>query len=258
MNFLYFKSGNTSKVVSKEDVAELGLEYALGQSIENREVLNGPGGQKGVVFCDSERSGDRAAGYFPDQQTWREMPARDGRPPLYIGYWNDAPPTPASLARKTQLPAAPVLMADDRYWQIPIVRNYDEQSDTYTSNLPAYLDYDEQGNITKGRVLGCYKRLWDLTAPVADIKFGTGDPNVSEQQLFTAVVALLQANYVVDLPELAVLGVLADDYSLTAAIEVSCRLDRLKRWIAEAEEQKKTTTTPPIPPGSTTSAGDAA
>lgn len=257
MNFLYFKAGSIAKVVTKQDVRELGLEYALGDSIENREVLSGPGGQRGVVFCDSARAGDRSAGYFPDQQTWREMPTRDGRPPLWIGYWNDAPPTPESLARASQLPGVPVLMADERHWLIPIVRNYDEQRDVYTSNLPAYLDYDGEGRIVPGQVLACHQRLWDLTAPVADAQFGTGDPLESEQQLYTAVVALLTANYVVDLPELVVLGVLASDYSLATVVEVSCRYDRLKKWIAESEEQKKTESTP-TEPGSSTSAGDEA
>ncbi|WP_425397857.1 hypothetical protein [Aeoliella sp.] len=227
-NFLYFKSGDTRKVVTKDDVAELGLEYALGASIENREVTAGPGGQKGVVFCDSLRS-DRPAGYFPDKQTWREMPARDGRPPLYIGYWNDAKPTPESLAREGRLKSVPVIMADDQPWRIPIVRQFNEETGEYESKLPAYLDYDEHGNAVRGRTLDCYQSLWDLTAPVVEPDFGTGDPNEDELKLFTAAVALLQANYAVALPELAILGVLAADDSIVAAIQIHCRYDQLLR-----------------------------
>lgn len=262
--FLYFKAGGGK--VTRADVEQYGLDYALGESIETREVLAGPDGSAGGwVFCDSYRAGNRAAAYQPDQQTWRELPHREGRPALWVGYWNDAKPTPASLQRPAMLPGAGVLLADGHQWTVPIVRRAiesDSQLVAYECQLPCYLDYDAEGRVTKGRVLGVHQRLWDLTAPVADAKFGTGDPLESEQQLYTAVVALLRANYVVDLPELVLLGVLADDESLALVVQVSCRYDQLRQWVAAARDdnqegdQKKTESTPP-PGGSTTSAGDA-
>jgi hypothetical protein len=258
--FLYFVSGRGTPV-KREDLAKLGLEYAFTSSLQNCEVRgNTPSGQNGYVCCDAKRSGDRTAGYYPDQQTWREMPKRPDGTRVWIGYWNEAKPTPDSLERASTLPGARLKLADDRMWLVPIVRIHDRQTDTYKSNLPTYLDFDAEGRVVPGRVVDAYQRLWELTAPVAEREFGQAesdtDKDLATQQLYTAVVALLQANYVVALPELVMIDALADD-CLALLVQISCRFDQLREWIAasKGDEQKKTTSSP-TPPGSSTSAGD--
>lgn len=259
-SFLYFVSGVTTPVTPAL-IEQYGLGYAFTGTPENSATNgNSPSGVPGCVFVDSTRQEGRTAGYHPDRQTWRELPAADNRPPLWLGYWTDAKPTPAQLARTELLDGPELLLADGNRWQVPIVRSYDEVSRTYQCELPAYLDYDAAGRPVRGEVIEKHRRLWELTAPIASRHFADGSEGEdgseaeAEQQLYAAVVALLQANYVVDLPELVQLRAIADEASLATAALVSCRYDVLVRWIDELGAKKNDPTTTS---GSSTSAGEA-
>jgi len=247
--FLYFRSGDT-RPIGLDGVTGLGLGYILddGSSIETRQVNAGsPSGKAGLVFADSSRHDPKhLVGINLAEQVWREMPASGDRAELWIGYWKDSKPVPDDLARPSMLRGPKLKMADGNAWQVPIVRRYDESLDQWESELPAILDYDKQGHIIRGKPLEKYKQLWDITAVLAGEQFerDSGENiEIDDQQVYRAVVALLQANYVVALPELVILEALADDDSLSLVALASCRYDQLMKWI-EASDQKKSESSP--------------
>jgi hypothetical protein len=248
-SFLYFHPGGPAAITPKH-VTKIGLDYALdGAQLEGRRVNNNsPSGKPGLLFADSARQGGKAVGYYADQQTWRQMPSIGGRPELWVGYWNDAKPTPGELQRPQMLRGPLITFADGNQWQIPIVRHYDV--DHYQSALPAYLDYDDSGKVVKGNPLEKYNELWELTTPIAEAHIS--DAECTDDQLYTAIFALLGANYTVGMAEIIALQILADDESLALAALASCRYDKLLEWL-----QKKTDS-PSTENGSDSSAGDAA
>lgn len=256
--FLYFVSGD-QRPVTKETVAKWGLAYAFPGSIEGRPCNhNSMTGSQGYVFCDPARHGGKAVGMYADQQTWRKMPNVEGRPELWVGYYNEAKPTPSDLQREKLLRGPKIKLAEGNAWQIPIVRRFDDAAQRWESELPAYLDYDDAGKLITGKPLKEYSHLWDVTAPLADARFmkdaGEAAPDVTEQQVVTAVVALVQANYVAALPELIALGAL-EESDLAMIAMVSCRYDALVGWLNTIQ---KKTNDPPTPSGEITSAGEAA
>lgn len=233
--FLYFWSGGPASI-SVAKASEFGLGYAFaGASIETRQVNgNSPSGKAGLVFCDEKRQGGRVCGCDMANQTWRKMPDVEGRPELWVGYWNDAKPGPQDLQRETMLRGPLIKFADGNQWQIPIVRKWME--DRYESELPALLDYDSTGKITRGKPLAKYAELWDATTAIADAHV-SGEA-YTEDQLYDALFRLLAANYVVSFVELVSLGALADDGAIGVAVLASCRYDMLIDWIDST--QKKT------------------
>lgn len=253
-SFLYFWSGGPPSI-NADKITEFGLDYALaGASIETRQVnSNSPSGSPGLVFCDSKRMGGRVAGCDMDAQTWRKMPDVEGRPELWVGHWNDAKPGPGDLQRGNVLGGLSAMLADGNRWIVPKVRHYDETLQVWQSDLPAYLDYDSTGKIIRGQPLEKYRQLYEDTAALADAEL-SGEP-VDEQTLYRAVFALLGANYVVSMPELVLLGALADDDSLSLVALTSCRYDKLLDWI---DTLQKKTDSPTTLNGSPTTAGDAA
>jgi hypothetical protein len=239
--FLYARAG--TKPIDAKAIDALGLRYAITGPVQNRETNSkGPNGGPCCLFAEESRQAGKSVGYYPDQQTWRKMPTIEGRPELWIGYWNDAKPTPTDMARRQMLRGASLKLADGNHWQIPIVRRYDDAAQRWESELPALLDFDDAGNVVRGAPVAAYASLWEATAPLADEQFaqdsGESDAKgLDEQQLYRAVVALLQANYVVALPELAMIGALADDESIATIVMVAVRYNALIGWV---EDQKKT------------------
>lgn len=253
--FLYFVSSDLPSI----DAKAAGLGYAMQDSVETREAASGPGGRRGVVMYDPKRHEGKRIGYYRDQQTWRKLPADAGLPERWIGYWSDAPPTPDSLKREKMIRGASMRLADGHQWQIPIVRRFDDAAQKWESELPTYLDYDDNGRIVTGSVREEYASLWDATAPIADREFAAAAGESPEaladcnQKLYGAVVALLQANYVVALPELIVMRTLDEGTPSLVAL-ASCRYDTLMKWLDD--NQKKTS--PLTPNGETTADGVAA
>ncbi len=240
--FLYFISEDT-RPLTPERIRAMGLGYAFTANPENSAVSGkSPNGKSGNVFADSTRQNGRRAGYYAEQQTWRKLPHVEGRPELWVGYWNDAKPTPEDLQRGKLLRGPKLTLADGAAWQVPIVRRFDEAAQRWESELPAYLDYDESGQVVRGQPVDEYTRLWELTAPLADAQFARdageeGATGPTDADVYAAVAALLQANYVVDLPELIALRALQESDAGTICL-VACRYEQLMAWIAD--DQKKT------------------
>jgi hypothetical protein len=251
--FLYYVAGD-QRPVTRELVAKWGLGYAFPGSIEGRPCNhNSMTGSQGYVFGDPARQGNRAAGMYANEQTWRKLPTVEGRPELWVGYYNEAKPTPSDLQREKLVRGPKIPLADGQKWQIPIVRRYDDALQLWQSELPAYLDYDETGRIITGEPLAEYRDLWEITAPLASAQFA--GEKLTDDLIMSAVEKLLQANYVVALPELIALQALADNDIVGTIIMVACRYRQLLSWIDELEKKSND---PPTASGSTTADGAAA
>ncbi|BBO34734.1 hypothetical protein [Lacipirellula parvula] len=253
--FLYFVGGD-QRPVDFEKLAKWQLSFAIETSIENRPVSTGPSGGAGNVFMEDAPGVD--AGYYPDDQTWSKMPAVEGRPELWIGYWNDRKPTPQTLKRAKLLRGPVLTLADGNEWQVPIVRRYDGAAQQWQCELPAYLAFDGTGKVGPGRPLAKYAHLWDATATIAELQFAkdAGDEarEPTQDELLAAVSALMGANYRVSLPELIALEALEETH-LALIVMVAVRYESLVNWLTTV--QKKSSDLPTLS-GATSSDGEAA
>lgn len=237
--FLYFRSGD-QRTLTREGVAKLNLAYAFPSGIQCVQVnSNSPSKSQGLVFADPARHEGKRVGYFPDQQTWRKLPTVEGRPELWVGYWNDAKPRPGDLARDKFVRGINCSLADGNKWHIPVVRVFDGPQEKWVSELPSAWVDDGQGNLIRGtEPTAKHIHLWDVTAPLADAMFvvAAGDPGEwpDDQAVGRAVVALLQTNYVVGASELDFLEVVGTEEAF-AIICTATRYDVLSDWM----DQKK-------------------
>lgn len=97
----------------------------------------GPDGGRGYVYAwRKPTDACRDHGYFPDRQTW--IPSKPaGR--YYVGLWNDAPPTPAELARPRPLEGSPVGLGDGREWLIPAAARVPRDCVLDDDGVPAFV-----------------------------------------------------------------------------------------------------------------------
>lgn len=251
--FLYFKPNYTGQV-SPASIAAWGLAYAFPTSPAGSVCMGStPSRTPGVVFAEDVRHQGHAIGMHVDRQAWRKIPGSD----LYVGYWRDHKPTPRELARPLLIPGYRVRLADDQEWQVPLVRRFDTEQLASVSNLPCYMELDEDGTWRRSRVLGVHAHLWELTQPVADALLGEyvegRTPVVDDRAIMAALVALLQANYVVGPAELSLLEAFTSEASTHAAVMAACDWATFLDW-AESDEQKKSAAARRAV-GSTTSAG---
>jgi len=102
-------------------------------------TVAGPSGERGhywyVDLPDDPVSLPRTV-YDPSTQTWRRV----GQMQLWIGWNNDQPPTPETLARSEQFEGPKAMLADGHWWQIP-----------NGMRLPYTFDRDENGEVIKRR-----------------------------------------------------------------------------------------------------------
>jgi hypothetical protein len=235
--FLYFVSGD-ERPPTLDKLRKWGLGYAFSKSPEHRPInSNSPSGKPGGVIAEPERHQGKVAGYHKAEQTWRKLPIVEGRPEIWVGYWNDAKPTPADLVRAPLLPGAVSMrLGDGEHWLIATLTEFDAETKSGECTLPAPLDYDEYGNLFTTRPVGEYGELWDAVHPVAmGICFGSNEPDSdikepTEQEIRKAAFRLLQANYVVDMPELVALGCLQNDSTFRTIVIASCRGE----WLMDA------------------------
>lgn len=90
-------------------------------------LFDGPGGKRGLMF--SVPPGDRRAGsaavadYQPDQQTWFEVKHKaTGDSAYWIGYYNDAKPTPVDLTRPHQFRGHDIKLGDGNDWHVAVLK----------------------------------------------------------------------------------------------------------------------------------------
>lgn len=243
--FLYFKPQQTRNV-SVEDVNAWGLAYAFDAQPASRGCHNNtPTGAAGVVFSDPKRHGGNDPKMEMELQVWEKM-SRPEKPDIYVGYVKDSPPTPADLARRTLLSGFSLLMRDGNSWLCPLVRMLDAATEVLGSALPSRMVLDAEGNATAGDVVKEYAYLYDLMSEyAAHMQAGSLKEffdGLSMSRLCKDAIQLMQANYVIDLPEASVLGLwhVNGDTCLQANVIVlsSIDYDTYSRW--EQSSQKKT------------------
>lgn len=217
--FLYFRAGD-SRPVAPGDLTEWGLGYLEAKRLACRPSNLGLyGGPAGVVFADAARCGDEAIG-VTEGQIWRKLPDRPGRPELWVGVRADARPKPEELQRSELVPGTRVQLGDGEYWQVPLVRRWDPETERYRNGLPARWDFDGHGRPVRGKPIAKYEHLWDITSRYATNRLaaeeGEAPPDEapSDEEIVLAAVQLLQANYAIDLPELVLCEALVDGISL--------------------------------------------
>lgn len=227
--------------VTADKARAWGLGYAFTGTIENRPVNgNTPWSGAGNVFLESSRHHGRNAGIYADRQTWRRLPKRDGRPELWLGYWNDAKPTPEDLARSPMLAADMVIrLADGSAWRIPKVRQFDGVTGNWECLLPSLYDLDDDGNLFPAKPLAKHAHLWEITHPIAmAMCVKTDEPsNITDEQVRECAISLLQSNYVVDLPELVTLELLATGDTFASIVMAACRGKELLEWVDSLQKK---------------------
>lgn len=242
MQFLYFRP-NQSRTVKLDDVKAWGLGYAFDVEPFSAACTNNtPDGSYGQVFV-SQAAGREVPRMDMDKQTWRKMPReRDGKP-VYVGFWNESPPTPNELRRKEFLPGYQYELLDGNQWTIPLVRRYG--ADGHGCALPCVIDYDDEGEIIDGPVLQRYAYLWELTKPIVDDLLATyelGEPadELTAKQIVETAIRLLAANYRVGLAEVRALELLANDGTASGLAALACDWPELMARVGvDAEDQKK-------------------
>lgn len=253
--FLYFRAGDT-RPITRDLIAKYGLGYAFTGGLTNRPTSStSPSGTPGLVFADASRQEGQDVGYHPDRQTWRKLPRVEGRPELWVAYWNEAKPGPGDLERMPMLAAdVTIRLADGNPWRIPRVREYNGVTGEWECLLPSLYDYGDDGRLFPAKPLAEHARLWEITAPVASALCLAGDEvaSVTEEQVQLASVELVKANYVVDMPELVAIGALATGDTFASIILAACRGKTLLDWIATLQKKSDPLTLS----GSSTDAGN--
>lgn len=261
--FLYFSPGQAT--LGKTHVEGLGLGELYGtQSLGGtRECARGPDHSKGMTFCFRPASAQGEAprvGYFPDDgQTWakRKCPKTDGHDSgvLWMGHWNDKPPTPDDLMRApvdSMLYPGHVLKLGGHEWIVPPVRAAGGQC-----GLPSTLTVDDDGKVgttvkpENAQLWEDVKKVWDWFT--ADEIYREGVENKTArpedqppdalplQWQFDLAVRLLSINYTLGPHEVGALGLL-DNSTVWAVLMVGCdypRLLRMKTAMFDKDDKKK-------------------
>jgi hypothetical protein len=252
--FLYFKPGHTN-TITLPLVKEWGLGYAFTAKPNGTVCMqNTPNGRNGFVFGDLARLGDwQPIMQMEEQAKWKKVPGTD----CYVSYWTAAPPTPEDLARPQQLPGYRITSGDHE-WIVPLTARFNEAREQLVTVLPCYIDCDDNGNWIEGDVLAVHEQLWKAGAPfradlLARILDGAAPREFTQQELYSAALGYLQANYVVGQAELVLMRGLSNDVTIHAAIQAANDMPTFLKWA----EQKKNTEESSTPATSTSSSGAA-
>jgi hypothetical protein len=272
MHLLYFVE-HRHTLRSPIEIAAVGLAHAFDRPpLERGNDRTGPGGIAGVCLSRGDE-----VGFFPDRQTWLQFPsppvapktrmddmAGDTPPPtppprVWVGYWNDARPAPAELARPETLRGHAVRLRDGQVYQCPMAIGFvDGDTPTQANVLPGTLTIDAAGQWTTGGIEERYKRLWALATEYWDELQGR-EPDANNElkfqfaggPLFDSALVALSANYRLTRAEVALLGLFDDQgYVATEILNALVDLPTYRQWL-----KKKAVT---IPAGSPSPAGAAA
>tara|TARA_B100000029_G_scaffold513941_1_gene615023 strand:+ start:1546 stop:2250 length:705 start_codon:yes stop_codon:yes gene_type:complete len=231
MQFLYF-------VPTKNTETLQDLLYAFESTPIDREILRGgPNGGRGFLYVDSAAAHKIAQiTYDPKVQTWRKFPGKD----IWVGYFNDNPPTPSELIRKDVIDGYNVNLGDGNSWKIPTCRYFGETG--YTPALPQVMDIDEDGNWTVGNIVAKHKKLWDVSCQWFDLvaSFGLDEGEGAEVDMSVADVAdacvvALGTNYRVSIVEVGLLGLLTSE-TRTAVMNSTIDFQAVEEWSKKKEQ----------------------
>jgi hypothetical protein len=212
-------------MLNRDRAADFGLGYALADGCAAASVNGrGPGGKSGVCACKTAEK----FGYHPDQQTWIRIHNPAVTTPVFVGYWNDSPPTPAELAKPAILEGWPVRLMDGGDWIAPAAYRWFDDGDEppkWSYALPAHAEIDDSGAWTRGRVRKDYARLWDIAKTHFDLLVGaasdespTTDIELSAKDTRDLAAEVLGVNYRVSKWECALLGLFDDPPTMAAQV----------------------------------------
>jgi hypothetical protein len=255
--FLYHVAG-VQRPVSDKDIDAWGLRPNFTRPKPAHRAVNAqsPSGKSGGVFADPDRLDGKSVGYWPDQQTWKKLPTVEGRPELWVGYFNDAKPRPSDLLRKNALPSRASYELGGHHWKIPQLTELDDKGQGDCC-LPAPEDYDDEGNLHTIAPTGEDGELWEFIHPLALAVCGFVESEYTIDDYREGAMRLLRRNYVVQMPELQVLGCLFRDDRYENIIIASCRAAWLLDAFSRVADPEKKTGHPPAAAGSTTTPGAA-
>ena len=214
--FLYFLSGWDRDTTTREKLLTapfaalmfdaLRNERSFSDMVVTHNVATGPSGSSGVLLVvrhpawpDTHR-----IGYYPDEQTWREVaPASGGCQPsesYWLGYVTSCKPGPDSLQRETLVSGYDYELGDERIWHAPIIRY-----PAGNANLPQTMGVDGSGKFVES-VVASMTWAWTLACDIWD-RFVMGD-GLQRPEIFDAAVKSLGVNYRVGQHECSTLGLL--------------------------------------------------
>jgi hypothetical protein len=235
--FVYFVPGVHGGGVTRETLAEHGIEYAIEGQPESTDVTGGPGGGNGAVVADS-RTPVEGRGYYADRQTWRQIPGSEA----WVGWETDSPPEPDDLVRHKVLPGHEVTLGDGNPWQIPIARalvDNEKGSLEYTCTLPQTLDLDTEGKWTLGKVVSPHTLLWDDACRYWNSRIGIdteeSDIDFKFDALVGAAIRAMNTNYRINAVEAAGIGLLTTQ-SLHAVLEATVDWPTMQAWQKKKDE----------------------
>lgn len=206
-----FPGGSPSPAV----LAERGLTRIAWDVRDRREcslptVERGPDGGRGlIVSFDCGRARPEPLGYYPEQQTWRQI-----GPATWLGYRTDQPPGPRDLARTTQILGHDVALRH-QVWHVPILRfpvpAAGEQLQ-WTTQLPRVMAWDVASRF-QPRVREEWEWLWQRSEEMWDVLMAAepdehGQASFDLEQVCDLAIDCLSANYRVDRAVQSALGIL--------------------------------------------------
>jgi hypothetical protein len=226
-SWLYFFPGgnvtNPSNVPAECELADV----LGGASFSCRMVDNFQGHQGSLISVHpAYKSGgiESDCAYLPDRQTWIAVTTEDSKLTHFVGFFNDARPTPADLLRPNAC-AGTAVELDGNSWIVPSVH--------LDCALPMTPHFVKRNAPLTFEVLPQYRKLMDDAKRVWE-KVVT-DTLVSFQQASTFAIGCLGVNYRVGIPEVCSLGII----NTVTAFQVARAGLGLTAYEEEMERQKK-------------------
>lgn len=221
---LYFLRGETPPSVTPQLLRNLGLgdvladcldsPHEFGRRLALRSVVNrGPDGSGGVILQAIPVHADcRGLGYFPDRQTWVNLP---GELPEDAGIWwgwnHDYPVTPDDLRRPAALEGHEVRLGE-HVWTVPVLRR-----GGIRPALPQTLV--RRNGRTELRLRREWEHVWAAAGRAWDLL--TTVPSAEWDEVYDLCRTILRVNYRVGDPELELLAVL-DTENFREVLKAAC------------------------------------
>lgn len=155
-------------------------------------------GHDGVEFAPFEfdrtcKQGADAECLVGELQTWREIQNEDGTTCYWLGWRNDAKPTPADLVRNKTIDGHKCLLADGNEWLVPVVG-------PFRGRLPLAFRMSAKGELSAS-VRSDFRKLMQDSEEIRKEVFETN--TVIRGKMWLYVAALLNVNYRVGPHEVA-------------------------------------------------------